>query len=130
MMAKRKTVFKMVSYGEYEKWDRDSPDIPHILNFTTRINAEPGTEFGYVLHIKQAKNETITFRIDHPPFTDEKGEIVPPFEGEQFIHVNHFQFYLGDCVWEPVEDKLGTWELTTFFKGKVVAHKAFELVKK
>jgi hypothetical protein len=31
MMAKRKSVLKMVSYGEYEKWDRESPDIPHIL---------------------------------------------------------------------------------------------------
>ena len=57
-MAKRKPVFKMISYGEYEKWDRENPDIPHILNFITRIHAEPGTEFGYVLHIKQLKTKS------------------------------------------------------------------------
>lgn len=129
-MGKRKPVFKMISYGEYEKWDRESPDIPHILNFTTRINAETGTEFGYVLHITKAKGETITFKIEHPPFKDETGEVAPPFEGEQFIHVNDFRFYLGDCVWEPLEDKLGTWELSTYHKGRVVAHKVFELIKK
>lgn len=128
--SKRNPVFKMIRYGEFSKWDRESKDIPRILNFTTRIEAEIGTEFGYVLHIKQAKSETITFKIEHPPFKNEQGEPAPPFEGEQFISTNDFQFYLGDCVWEPLEDKLGTWELTTYYKGKLVAHKIFELVKK
>ncbi len=129
-MAKRKPVFKMISYGEYEKWDRESPDIPRILDFTTRIEAEIGTEFGYVLQIAGGKGEMVTFKIDHPPFNDETGRITPPFEGEQFIRTNDFLFYLGDCVWEPLEDKLGTWELTTYHKGRVVAHKVFELVEK
>jgi len=130
MMAKRKPVFKMISYGEYEKWDRESPDIPHILNFSTKIEAEIGTEFGYVLHITGGKGETVTFKIEHPPFKNEKGELSPPFEGEQFIRTNDFQFYLGDCIWEPLDDKLGNWELFTCYNGKVVAHKVFELVAK
>ncbi len=120
----------MISYGEYEKWDRESPDIPRILDFTTRIEAEIGTEFGYVLQIAGGKGEMVTFKIEHPPFKDETGRITPPFEGEQFIRTNDFLFYLGDCVWEPLEDKPGTWELTTYHKGKVVAHKVFELVEK
>ncbi|RIH63315.1 DUF3859 domain-containing protein [Mariniphaga sediminis] len=127
---KRKYEFKMISYGEYSKWDRESKDIPRIQDFTTKIEAEIGTEFGYVLHIKKAKAETITFKIEHPPFKNEKGEVAPPFEGEQFISTNDYRFYLGDCVWGPLEDKLGKWELTTYHKGKVVASKIFELVKK
>ncbi|WP_372948433.1 DUF3859 domain-containing protein [Mariniphaga sp.] len=130
MMAKRKPVFKMISYGEYSKWNRESAKIPHILNFTTRIEAEIGTEFGYVLQINGGKGETLSFKIEHPPFKDENGKIVPPFEGDQFIRTNDFQFYLGDCAWQPLEDKLGYWELTTYYSGKVVAHKDFELVKK
>ena len=129
-MGKRKPIIKMYSYGEYSKWDRGSKEIPKILNFETEIEAEIGTEFGYVLHVKQAKGETLTFMIDHPPFTDEDGNLREPFTGEQFIRTNDFEFYLGDCIWEPLEDKLGKWEITTFYKGKVVANKIFNLVKK
>lgn len=129
-MGKRKPAIKMYSYGEYSRWDRESKEIPRILNFTTEIEAEIGTEFGYVLHVKQAKGEILGFKIDHPPFKDEDGNVRPPFTGEQFIRTNDFEFYLGDCIWEPLEDKLGVWELSTFYKGKLVAFKAFNLVKK
>ena len=120
----------MYSFGEYSKWDRQSKSIPKILEFTTEIKAEIGTEFGYVLHIKQGKGETLTFKIEHPPFKDENGKIRPPFTGEQFIRTNDYEFYLGDCVWEPLEDKLGKWELTTYHKNKIVGHKVFNLSKK
>lgn len=127
-MKRKNPTFKMYSFGEYSKWDRESKAIPKILNFSTEIKAKIGTEFGYVLHIKQGKGETITFKIEHPPFTDEKGVIMPPFTGEQFIRTNDFEFYLGDCIWEPLEDKLGNWELTTYYNEKVVAYKNFLLV--
>ncbi|SHF38331.1 protein of unknown function [Mariniphaga anaerophila] len=120
----------MISYGEYSQWERESSDIPKILDFTTRIEAEIGTEFGYVLHIAGGKGEAVSFKIEHPPFKNEDGNTAPPFEGEQFVRTNDFRFYLGDCVWEPLDDKLGNWELTTYHKGKVVARKVFELVKK
>lgn len=129
-MKRKHPTFKMYSFGEYSKWDRESKTIPKILNFSTEIKAEIGTEFGYVLHIKQGKGEVVSFKIEHPPFTDDKGNIMPPFTGEQFIRTNDFEFYLGDCIWEPLEDKLGKWELTTYYKGKVVAQKKFLLVKK
>jgi len=129
-MSKRKISITVYSYGEYEKWDRQSRAIPKILNITTEIEAEIGTEFGYVLHIKQGKGETLTFKIDHPPFKDETGMIPPPFTGQQFIRTNDFEFYLGDCVWEPLENKLGKWELTTWHNNKIVAQKTFKLVKK
>lgn len=120
----------MYSYGEYERWDRESKKIPHILKITTDIEAESGTEFGYVLRIKNGKGTTVSFKIQHPPFTDETGEIAPPFVGEQFIRTNDYEFYLGDCLWDPLEDKMGIWELTTYFEGMVVASKKFRLVPK
>lgn len=129
-MGKRKPTFKMYSFGEYEKWDRASKSIPKIVNITTEINAGIGTEFGYVLQVKQAKGETLTFEIKHPPFTDENGNVMPPFTGEQFIGTNNFEFYLGDCVWEPVHNKMGIWELTTWHNNRVVAHKKFTLIPK
>lgn len=129
-MRKRKPIFEIYSYGEFEKWDRKSKEIPKILDFTTTIEAEIGTEFGYVLHIRQGKGENIEFKIDHPPFKNEKGKIAPPFEGVEYIRTNDYRFYLGDCVWKPLEDKLGNWELSIMHNGKVVAHKVFKLVKK
>ena len=120
----------MISFGEYSKWNSKSKEIPKILNITTEIEAEPGTEFGYVLEIKQGKGETIEFRIDHPPFNDENDNVEPPFTGEQLIRTNNYLFYLGDCIWDPPEDKFGDWELITFYKGKIVAQKTFRLKKK
>lgn len=126
-MAKRRPEFKLYSYGEYSKWDRESKEIPRVLSFNTEIKAKIGTEFGYVLHIRNGKGESIDFKIEHPPFTDESGKIAPPFTGQQFIRTNDFEFYLGDCIWEPLEDKIGKWELTTYYKGQVAAHKIFLL---
>ncbi|MBN1987232.1 MAG: DUF3859 domain-containing protein [Prolixibacteraceae bacterium] len=128
-MAKRITIVKTVSYGEYTKWDRESRAIPKIVKFTTEIEAAVGTEFGYVLHIKNGKGKVLTFEINHPPFTDANGEISPPFTGQQFIRTNDFEFYLGDCIWEPLNDKLGDWEITTFLEGRMVAQKTFRLIK-
>lgn len=117
----------MYSYGEYSKWDRESREIPKILNFSTEIKAGIGTEFGYVLHVKQGKSEKITFKIDHPPFKDEDGNVRPPFTGEHYIRTNDYEFYLGDCIWEPLHDKLGRWDITTYYQGKVIAYKSFLL---
>ncbi len=63
-MAKRRPTFNMYSYGEYSKWDRSSREIPKIMEFKTEIEAQIGTEFGYVLHIKNGKGETVVFQID------------------------------------------------------------------
>lgn len=129
-MAIRRPEFRIYSYGEYEQWDKTSKEIPRIINITTEIEGEAGTEFGYVLEIKHAKGETITFEIKHPPFNDEHGNEMPPFTGEHFIRTNNYTFYLGDCIWEPLYDKFGTWELSTFFNGKRVAHKILHVKQK
>ena len=61
-MGKRRPEFRMYSYGKYSKWDRESREIPKLLDFTTEIEAETGTEFGYVLHIKTAKAKPSNLR--------------------------------------------------------------------
>ena len=127
-MSKKKIDVKMLHYGQYTKWDRDSKDIPEIVKITTKIPACIGIEFGYVLHILKAKNKQIAFKIDHPPFPDSSGEIAPPFTGEVFIRTNDYHFFLGDTVWEPAEDKVGIWHLTCEIEGELVADKSFELV--
>ncbi len=127
-MGKRKPIFKMDSFGEYSGWDRKSNEIPKIKAFTTEIKAQIDTEFGYVLHIKNGKGEKINFEIDHPPFTDDAGNIRPPFTGEEYIRTNDYLFYIGDCIWEPLHDKRGKWEITTWYKNQVVAHKIFHLL--
>ena len=129
-MKRRKPKFEIISFGEYSKWDRDSSDIPKILNISAEIEAETGTEFGYVLQIKQGKGEMLEFKIEHPPFKDDDGNVVPPFTGDHFIQTNDYLFYLGDCIWEPPDDKFGDWELTTYHNRKVVAKKMLKLKKK
>ena len=126
-MAKRKITAGIYSYGIYTSWDRESKELPKILEITNRIPVIPGIEFGCVIRIKGAKGKTIRFRIDHPPFKDETGETAPPFTGEYFINSNDYEFFLGDTVWEPYEDKAGTWELSTFLDGKRLSYKKLTL---
>ncbi|MCF8361943.1 MAG: DUF3859 domain-containing protein [Prolixibacteraceae bacterium] len=127
-MPKRKIEVEIYSYGEYDRWDRESREIPKLLDITDVIKADIGTEFGYVLHIRKAKGKRVDFRIDHPPFKDEDGRVRPPFTGQVFINSNQYEFFLGDCVWEPLEDKLGVWTMTTKIDGEVVAKKSLRLI--
>ena len=66
--------------------------------------------------------------MKHPPFTDEQGNIRPDFEGSQFINSNDWQFFLGDTIWLPVENKCGVWEIITYLDGREIARKSFNIV--
>jgi hypothetical protein len=127
-MAKKNPEVTMRSYGVYTPFDRESEELPHILEFTETVPARVGVEFGYILEIRKARGSLITFRIEHPPFTDSSGEVAPPFEGEQYVRTPEWRFFLGDTVWEPAEDKVGDWTLTTWLDGEEVARRTFELV--
>ncbi len=118
---------EIVSYGKYTKWDRDSRELPELVELTNEVNAEIGVEFGMIVEIFQAKGRFLDFRIDHPPFTDMEGNIELPFEGSYQIRNNPYSFFLGDTVWEPVEDKKGPWTMTVFIDGKKVASKTILL---
>ena len=127
-MAKRKADVSMHSYGLYDGWDREGKNLPSLMKITTEIEAALEVEFGYILRIRNARNSKITFRIEHPPFKDDDGEIAPPFDGELYVKTNDFRFFLGDTVWEPVADKRGAWRLITWLDGAMVADKTLMLL--
>ena len=127
-MPKKKIDVQMHSYGLYDGWDRDSKELPNLVKITTEVEASIDVEFGYILRIRGGRNAKMTFRIEHPPFCDEFGEVMPPFDGEQYIKNNDYRFFLGDTVWAPIEDKRGEWRLITWIDGKQVADKTITLI--
>ncbi len=129
-MAKKKMQVEMYSWGEYTSWDKTSKLLPKIVNISNIIEVELGTEFGYILRIKQAKGMLISFRIVHPPCNDEHGNKIGDLTGEIYVNSNYYEFFLGDCVWAPLHDKLGKWQLITELDGKVVANKTLTLIRK
>lgn len=128
MVQKNTELIQMLHYGEYEPWNRDSKKLPNLLRITHEIIARPHVEFGYTLKIRKHKGKMLRFCIDHPPFLDENGHITPSFTGDVFISSNSYHFYLGDCVWKPVHDKIGAWRLRTFIDSKCVADTTIHIV--
>lgn len=127
-MARKKTSWKMLSYGVHSHWDKSSKELPKLKKFTWEIPARLNIEFGYVLNIKQARGKKLEFTIDHPDFIDDKtGEIAAPFCGEMYVRSNDWDFFLGDTLWSPIEDKVGTWTLTTKLDGEVLVKKRFTI---
>ena len=84
-------------------------------------------EFGLIVNIKGAKNQQLDFCIDHPGILDDQGERRPPFDGSEYIKANDWNFYLGDTIWLPLEDKLGKWRMTVELGGKLFAAKVFNV---
>jgi hypothetical protein len=127
-MAKRKAEVRLRSYGVYTKWDSDAKLLPKVIEITTRVRAQVDVEFGFVVNIKGAKNQLLHYSIDHPGVLDDNGEIRPPFDGEVYVRTNDWSFFLGDTIWEPISDKLGTWRMSLVLNGETIADKSFELV--
>lgn len=117
----------MISWGLYSAWDREDKSLPEIKEFTTDIPAVIGVEFGYILEIKKARGKKIHFTIEHPPFPDKNGRPSPPFTGDVYVRSNDWQFFLGDTVWEPVDDKCGSWRLVVEMDGEIMADKTFNI---
>ena len=126
-MAKRKPDVKIRSYGIYSKWDSGTKDLPKFIEATNRVKAELNVEFGFVVNIKGAKNQELEFCIDHPGILDSDGNRRPPFDGTVYIKQNDWNFYLGDTIWNPIDDKLGDWRMTLALDGRIIADKTFHL---
>ena len=84
-------------------------------------------EFGMVVNIKGAKNQELSYCIDHPGILDADGNRRAPFDGTVFVKTNDWDFYLGDTIWDPINDKLGSWRMALELKNQVIAEKVFEL---
>jgi len=123
--SNKKFELAVESYGLYSRWDRSSKDLPDIVKFTNHIPAEIDNEFGMILRIKKGKGIKLNFRITHPPFMDNDGNQSPDFTGEHLITSNDYLFFIGDCIWKPVEDKKGIWGIEIFQKDKLLVRKEF-----
>ena len=130
-MARQQVSVRVVNYGLYNRWNRESKALPRFLKFTTEIPARHEIEFGYVLDIKGAKRKKLTFEMIHPlGIHSPDGERMPDvFTGELIIPQNEYRFFLGDTVWDPLDEKCGPWRLKTFIDGHLVADKTLMLVK-
>lgn len=127
-MAKRKPEIRMRTYGIYTKWESQSKELPRIREITTRIPAQIDIEFGFMVNVKGAKNQELYFCIDHPGILDSEGRRRDPFDGSVYVRTNDWDFYLGDTIWEPIDDKIGCWRMWIELKGVVVAEKTFGVV--
>jgi hypothetical protein len=127
-MAKKKLQCTMKSFGIYTRFDKKSKALPRFLERTTTVPCRLDVEFGYILHIMKGKGQKLDFTIDHPPFKDDSGDVAPPFTGHIYIDSNDYKFFLGDTIWEPIEDKVGKWTLTTKCQGRIIAEKTLILV--
>ena len=127
-MAKRKPEIRMRTYGIYTHWESDSRALPKIAEVTTKVKAVVDVEFGFIVNVKGGKNQELFYCIDHPGILDDQGKRRPPFDGSVYIKTNDWNFYLGDTIWEPVQDKLGNWRMTLELDGNIVADKTFELI--
>jgi len=128
-MAKSKPKIKEGSYGLYDGFDREGDQLPKIVSFTTDVPARIGQEFGYILNIKHARGSVIKFEIDHPGVLDADGEPQLPFTGELYVRSNDYDFFLGDGLWEPLEQMYGLWALTTWLNGVQIAQRVFSVAQ-
>lgn len=119
---------RIKTWGIYSQWDKESKELPKILELTTRVEAVIDIEFGMVVNVIGAKNMPLDFCIDHPGIRDDKGKVRRPFDGTVFVKTNDWDFYLGDTIWNPIKDKLGAWRMTLEMDGELIAEKTFEVV--
>lgn len=128
-MVKRKPVVRICSYGIYAKWDSDSRQLPRFIKPTMRIPARVDIEFGFVVNIKRAKNRVLNYCIDHPGIQDDQGRRRAPFDGEVYVKTNDWDFYLGDTIWLPIDDKLGRWKMWVAWEDEIIVEKSFSVFK-
>jgi hypothetical protein len=126
-MAKRKPQVKIRSYGIYEYWDSDEKSLPKIREFTLKVPAMVDVEFGLIVNIKSAKNQQLDYCIDHPGILNSDGERRAAFDGTVYVKSNDWNFYLGDTIWLPLADKLGSWKMSIELAGELIAKKTFDV---
>ncbi|CAH0540312.1 DUF3859 domain-containing protein [Vibrio marisflavi] len=132
-MAKRSPIVEILSYGIYSTWDSKSKDLPKVQDFTQTVPADEDIEFGFIVNIKKAKGAKIYYCIQHPGVLSKKGQVLAPFDGEEHINSNDWDFYLGDTIQlhhpiDGLESNLGEWHMYIELNGKVIAEKKFNVV--
>lgn len=85
-----------------------------------------GTDPVIVTSIKGAKNQRLTQVTSHPGILDAVGQPRDSFTGEVYVRTQDWNFYLGDTIRQPIEDKVGRWHLWLELQGERIAEKAFD----
>ncbi|WP_439509934.1 DUF3859 domain-containing protein [Marinimicrobium koreense] len=127
-MAKKKPEVKLRSWGIYTPLDPNSKELPQLIKMTRDIPCELDIEFGYIVNIKKAKNRKLQYCIYHPDIPDEDGNPLPPFDGEVYIKQNDWDFFIGDTIWKPIENKQGPWRITLAIDGQLIADETLTLI--
>lgn len=127
-MAKKKPEVKLRSWGVYTPLDPNSKELPQLIKMTRDIPCELDIEFGYIVNIKKAKNRKLQYCIYHPNIPDEDGNPLPPFDGEVYIKQNDWDFFIGDTIWKPIENKQGPWRITLAIDGQLIADETLTLI--
>lgn len=126
-MAKKKPEVSLVSWGIYTQWDSQSKDLPKLRKMTRDIPCELDIEFGYIAEIKKAKNKILQYCIYHPNIPDEDGKSMAPFSGEEYIKQNDWRFFIGDTIWNPIENKAGPWRITLAIDDVIYTDETFNI---
>lgn len=127
-MAKVKTSYQLSSFGIYSQWEERNKDLPKIKQFTTDIPLQENIEFGFTLHCLKAKGKKLNYIIFHPDIKDDHGHVMPPFTGDVYVGNNDWYFYLGDCIWPPINNKQGDWRMVIALDGVILAQKTFNVL--
>lgn len=80
-----------------------------------------------LLILKKPKEKSYINCIYHPDIPDNDGKVMLPFDGIEYVKDNNWDFYLGDTLWAPIENKVGDWRMTLELKGKIIADKTFKV---
>ena len=115
----------MLHHGIYSQWDESSKQLPKLIEVTTDIPARENIEFGFVAKFKKAKGVKFSYTIYHPDILGDDGIAMPPFTGEVYVKNNDWDFYLGDTLWMPLNDKLGHWRMVLEHDNIILAEKTF-----
>lgn len=118
---------EIISFGEYSGWNKNEKELPHLLRLTGKLKAAAQMEFGMLVRIKKAKGRYLSYKIIHPPFSDASGNPVPEFTGDYQIRTNPADFFLGDSIGPPLDDKKGDWIFSIYFDDQLVAEKVITL---
>jgi hypothetical protein len=118
---------EIISYGLYSGWNSRDRELPDLVSLTDRVEGKKDAEFGMMVEIRQAKGRYIRYVIEHLPFREKDGSLMPPFTGDYQIRTNPARFFLGDSVEDPVEEKKGIWEFRILYDDIILARKKIEV---
>lgn len=127
-MPRRIPKISIANYGRYSTWDKRSRELPKLIKYTSTIEAVDGNEFGIIIDVDNLKGKVLNFIIKHPPILDDDGNLLPYFKGDLHVKTNHTQFFVGDGIWLPIENKLGEWEVVILYEKKEVVSQKFMIV--